>query len=174
MIPTPTTPQQAQQQQIQTVISEFESYSFSDDAEFKAGLPTVVAAIRGRQQTPGQIDEMIGRAQWFYFMRLKGLNIPWETYIANCNSPAPSASASAPNLIESFNMMHSPEKQGMNFDMLCTLISEGRANELPVQQIPQGLNENPASQSSLSARPKPWESFQPQQPYQYYPQGPPS
>lgn len=35
----------------------------------QAGLPTVIGAIRGTKRTAAQIDEMIGRAQWFYFTR---------------------------------------------------------------------------------------------------------
>ena len=35
----------------------------------QAGLPTVIAAIRGKDRSADQIDEMIGRAQWFYFTR---------------------------------------------------------------------------------------------------------
>lgn len=62
------------------IFDEFESYRFSDDPEFRAGLPTVIAAIRGQDRSADQIDEMIGRAQWFYFTRLKGVSIPWETY----------------------------------------------------------------------------------------------
>jgi len=29
----------------------------------------VIAAIRGKDRNADQIDEMIGRAQWFYFTR---------------------------------------------------------------------------------------------------------
>ena len=54
----------------------------------------MIAAIRGKDRNADQIDEMIGRAQWFYFTRcvplplfkcqadnrLKGVSIPWEEY----------------------------------------------------------------------------------------------
>lgn len=29
----------------------------------------MIAAIRGQERSADQIDEMIGRAQWFYFTR---------------------------------------------------------------------------------------------------------
>ena len=35
----------------------------------QAGLPTVIAAIEGKQRTAAQIDEMLSRALWFYYTR---------------------------------------------------------------------------------------------------------
>ncbi|EIW69924.1 hypothetical protein TREMEDRAFT_61696 [Tremella mesenterica DSM 1558] len=76
----PPPPQGGQSAPLQAIFDEFEAYPFSDDPDFKAGLPTVVAAIRAKERTAAQIDEMIGRAQWFYFTRIKNLQIPWEAY----------------------------------------------------------------------------------------------
>ena len=84
-----TTPGAANPPTAHQLFDEFETYPFSDDPDFKvsppaslpcislteaillaqAGLPTVIAAIRGTKRSASQIDEMIGRAQWFYFTR---------------------------------------------------------------------------------------------------------
>lgn len=68
------------------IFDEFEAYPFSDDTDFTAGLPTVIAAIRATKRTAAQIDEMIGRAQWFYFTRLKGVDLSWESYANHASS----------------------------------------------------------------------------------------
>ncbi|KAK1923071.1 hypothetical protein DB88DRAFT_330673 [Papiliotrema laurentii] len=184
----------AQPDAYQQIFSEFESYPFTDDPDFKAGLPTVINSIRGAKRSAAQIDEMIGRAQWFYFTRRKGLDIPWEVYAQHSASPAPlrNSEATPPNtspsttgshpepprrptdpatamggLAEARRMMiqdNTPTmpgregESGMSFAMLCRLISDGRAAEVPgIQQIPDQLNALPPSQSTMAARPKPWE-----------------
>ncbi|ORY26592.1 hypothetical protein BCR39DRAFT_253813 [Naematelia encephala] len=150
----------------QAIFDEFESYPFSDDPDFTAGLPTVISAIRGTKRSAAQIDEMIGRAQWFYFTRLRGLQIPWEVYAQHTLraplppspaggstplQPVPTNPLAAINQIsESRRMMMSDDSQGeaaegsgsggMSFAMLSRLISEGRAGEVPVQYIPEGIN----------------------------------
>jgi hypothetical protein len=47
--------------------------------------------------------------------------------------------------------------EDMKFGDIVRLIAEGRASEVPVPTIPDGINEAPPSVSSLAARPKPWE-----------------
>lgn len=48
-------------------------------------------------------------------------------------------------------------EQSIPFDDVVKLIAEGRAGEIPSVHVPEGLNTTPASESVLSARPKPWE-----------------
>jgi len=150
-------------------------------ADQQAGLPTVIAAIRGKDRNADQIDEMIGRAQWFYFTRysspllppigqrltsrLKGVSIPWEDYARRqatqtyVHPNSPTLSPKAPrsprealqalnNLAEARTMMKDGNgeggegdgAEGLSFGMLSRLISEGRAGEVPVKQIPEGTN----------------------------------
>ncbi|ORX41045.1 hypothetical protein BD324DRAFT_35251 [Kockovaella imperatae] len=185
----------------------FEHYRFSDDPNFRAGLPTVIGAIRGTKRSAAQIDEIMGRAQWFYFTRLYQISIPWESYASWSNGNSSRSSTSHPSsstsssprgsslsrsptplhpapkprdpmavlnhLAEAKRMMEdtsgssssvqssSPGDQGMSFSMLCTLISEGRAGEVPVKMIPDQLNTSPPSDSILPTRLKPWEQPQP-------------
>lgn len=47
--------------------------------------------------------------------------------------------------------------EDMSFTDVVRLISEGRADEVPVPIIPDGIHEGVPSVSALSARPKPWE-----------------
>jgi len=76
--------------------------------------------------------------------------------------------------------------EGLSFAMLSRLISEGRAGEVPVKQIPEGTNvsfffisptvydeareqlliiqEAQPSQATMRARPKPWETASPLEP----------
>lgn len=147
------------------LFQEFEQYPFSDDADFKAGLPTVIAAIRSSKRSASQIDEMIGRAQWFYFTRLKGVCVGWDEYtnwathhqptsprtlspiLSATGVPIPGQDqnpfAALNNIAEARKMMDGGQGQdsdGMSFGMLCKLISEGRAGNVPVQHIPEELN----------------------------------
>lgn len=46
----------------------------------------------------------------------------------------------------------------MPFDQVVRLIQEGRANEVPRKEIPEGLNDEPASESKMAPRRKPWET----------------
>jgi hypothetical protein len=138
----------------------------------------VIAAIRGKDRNADQIDEMIGRAQWFYFTRyapflllykywsdnrLKGVSIPWEEYARHqatqpyIHPNSPTLSPKVPrsprealqalnNLAEAKMMMKDGNGEvdsggeGLSFGMLSRLISEGRAGEVPVKQIPEGTN----------------------------------
>ncbi|WWC65112.1 uncharacterized protein I303_107726 [Kwoniella dejecticola CBS 10117] len=84
--------------------------------------------------------------------------------IPNANtSPEPSrASARMDHLTEAMRMMGNPGTEGqtsLTFDKLVQLIQEGRADELKGKEIPDELNTSPPSESSLNARPKPWQAF---------------
>ncbi|KAL7422955.1 hypothetical protein Q5752_002253 [Cryptotrichosporon argae] len=160
--------------ELRQLCAEFEAYPFSDDADFRAGLPTVIAAVRGSARTPTQIDEMIGRAQWFYFTRLKGVNVPWEAYMSRPSTSAPPQPdvAALDSLGEARRMMAAPDAGagddgagGMSFAMLCRLISEGRAGEVAAAHVPEGLNTAQPSPATMPARAKPWET----QPHQFPP-----
>lgn len=50
-----------------------------------------------------------------------------------------------------------PAIDEMKFADVVRLIAEGRADEVPVATIPDGINEAPPSVSTMKARPKPWE-----------------
>lgn len=50
-----------------------------------------------------------------------------------------------------------PDGPQLPFDEVVRLISSGRADEVPHTDIPEGLNQTPASVPQMSARPKPWE-----------------
>jgi hypothetical protein len=114
---------------------------------------------------------MIGRAQWFYFTRfveynaeliprMKGVQIPWETYIQSRNPrsrpPSPPKILSNPvqlnDIAEARRLMveneaggaepgTSMDAGGMSFGVLVKLISEGRAGEVEgIRNIPDSLN----------------------------------
>lgn len=46
----------------------------------------------------------------------------------------------------------------MPFEQVVRLIQEGRAHEVPRKEIPEGLNVEPASASTMAPRRKPWEA----------------
>ncbi|OWZ80831.1 hypothetical protein C366_00660 [Cryptococcus neoformans Tu401-1] len=152
----------------QSVFEEFESYPFNNDPEFRAGLPTVISAIRGKKLHPSSIDEMLSRAQWFYFTRKKNISLPWESYArhsqmyqraANTNSSS-SALAQLDTLAEARRMLTAKGEtgqQGMSFEMLVRLIKEGKADRVETTPVPDELNEGTPSQPIMTRRPKPWE-----------------
>ncbi|AAW41397.1 expressed protein [Cryptococcus deneoformans JEC21] len=152
----------------QSVFEEFESYPFNNDPEFRAGLPTVISAIRGKKLHPSSIDEMLSRAQWFYFTRKKNISLPWESYArhsqmyqcgANTNSSG-SSIAQLDTLAEARRMLTAKGEtgqQGMSFEMLVRLIKEGKADHVETTPVPDELNEGIPSQPIMTKRPKPWE-----------------
>ncbi|WWC92231.1 uncharacterized protein L201_007185 [Kwoniella dendrophila CBS 6074] len=168
------------------IFKEFEDYKFTEDPVFNAGLPTVFQAIRGKKMTSGLIDKTIAEAQWFYFTtRIKQVSIPFSTYTSfldqhssqsdksDKSDKSPSSPHQAPKakddpgpiqrlnqLTEAMRMMETKGTEGqtgLTFDRLCELIKEGRADELRGKDIPDELNTSPPSQSTLSARLKPWQ-----------------
>ncbi|WVW80905.1 hypothetical protein I302_102896 [Kwoniella bestiolae CBS 10118] len=65
------------------------------------------------------------------------------------------------HLTEAMRMMETKGTEGqtgLTFDKLCELIREGKAEELKGRDIPDELNPLPPSTSTLSSRPKPWQS----------------
>ncbi|WVO17396.1 hypothetical protein L204_105088 [Cryptococcus depauperatus] len=142
------------------IFKEFENYPFNDDSEFKAGLPTVISAIRDKKLNPSSIDELLSKAQWFFFTRKMRIDIPWEAYAAYSRSQYGHVNAATMNqlnvLTEAKSMMQTlgDGQHGLSFDMLCRLIHEGRADEVPRVEVPEGLN---PSISALPTRLKPWE-----------------
>ncbi|KIR35677.1 hypothetical protein L804_01839 [Cryptococcus deuterogattii 2001/935-1] len=152
----------------QSVFEEFESYPFNNDAEFRAGLPTVISAIRGKKLQPSSIDEMLSRAQWFYFTRKKNIDLPWESYARhsqmyqcppNTNSSG-NALAQLDTLAEARRMLTAKGdtgQQGMSFEMLVRLVKEGKADQVEITPVPDELHEGIPSQPIMDRRPKPWE-----------------
>lgn len=63
--------------------------------------------------------------------------------------------SSAPGPIET--TAPGPDGPQLPFDEVVRLISTGRADEVPHHDVPEGLNQTPASVAQMSARPKPWE-----------------
>ncbi|WVQ70698.1 hypothetical protein IAR50_000220 [Cryptococcus sp. DSM 104548] len=167
-------PQPQPPQDDNAVFEAFEAYSFNDDPEFRAGLPTVISAIRGQKMNPASIDEMLSRAQWFYFTRKRNIPIPWESYAHYSRLPHPSPGSSRQahpsphdalrqldSLAEARRMMSARcdvGNEGMSFEMLVRLIQEGRADEVPREEVPDGIHDGPPSQATMAHRPKPWES----------------
>lgn len=210
-------------------------------ADIQAGLPAVIKAIKGKGSTAAQIDDVIARAQWFYFARKHQSSVPFETYL-RCRSretesqpmksptaspttatsmtlagaspvmgsaavlpvssapaidatpaaapasvsvtsapppPHPSAAVSSAEIrvaeaasvagepvaaAASTPAPADPTTENMKFTDIVRLIAEGRADEVPVPVIPDGINEEAPSVSTMSARPKPWERAQAEEP----------
>ncbi|KAK8846518.1 hypothetical protein IAR55_005604 [Kwoniella newhampshirensis] len=159
--------------QYREIIQEFKGYPFTLDADFKAGLPTVLAAIRNLRLSALGADEMIAKAQWFYFIRKKQLDLPWSVYASHLQSPSPSSSPSSRGTPQNHRRQLEPAKLegqrmmapdavaegdgGMSFEMLCRLVAEGRADEMKGETIPDELNSAPPTASTLLQRPKPWQ-----------------
>jgi hypothetical protein len=71
-------------------------------------------------------------------------------------APADEPEAStAPGPIET--TAPAPDGPQLPFDEVVRLISTGRAGEVPHHEVPEGLNEAPASEATMTARLKPWE-----------------
>lgn len=213
-------------------------------ADRQKGLPAILKQAKGKS---ADIDAIIGRAQWFYFGKKRGVSVPFEVYrryrkgelesrpmgtskkfgslmsggqgdssassvpapgagqgpsgagaigaAAGGAAPAPAAPAAAQPgrkgsvsvhgegisvlsaeddaavtraavVVESSGV-RAPAPSGastsepsndMPFDEVVRLIQEGRANEVPRKEVPEGLNVEPASESKLAPRRKPWET----------------
>lgn len=216
----------------------------SREADKQKGLPAILKQAKGKS---ADIDAIIGRAQWFYFGKLRGVSVPFEVYrkyrkgelesrpmgtnkkfgsLMSGGQGAPSgspSSGSAPTpgsqggqgpsgagaigaaaggatqsqaqadqagrkgsvsvhgegisvvsaeddvaatraavVVESSGVQAAgtagEPSNDMPFDQVVRLIQEGRANEVPRKEIPEGLNDEPASESKMAPRRKPWET----------------
>lgn len=215
-------------------------------ADEQKGLPAILKQAKGKS---ADIDAIIGRAQWFYFGKLRGVSVPFEVYrkyrkgelesrpmgtnkkfgsLMSGGQGAPSPSGAGSTLVQGSQGGQGPSAAGaigaaaggatqsqaqadqaheqgrkgsvsvhgegisvvsaeddiavtraavvvessgvqaagtagkpsndMPFDQVVRLIQEGRANEVPRKEIPEGLNDEPASQSKMAPRRKPWET----------------
>nr|XP_031857519.1 uncharacterized protein CI109_007079 [Kwoniella shandongensis]KAA5524591.1 hypothetical protein CI109_007079 [Kwoniella shandongensis] len=164
---------ESQPGQYRDLIEEFKGYPFTLDQEFKAGLPAVVAQIRSMRLGPLGADEMVAKAQWFYFTRKKGVELPWSVYASYIRILEPRSSPSPRTTPKSSSRQLEPAELegqrtmsasavaegdgGMSFDMLCRLVAEGKAGDLKGVTIPDELNPAAPTPSTLPQRPKPWE-----------------
>ncbi|CAK9786550.1 hypothetical protein CC85DRAFT_283159 [Cutaneotrichosporon oleaginosum] len=66
---------------ITELVAAFEAHDFRNDQEFRAGLPAVIKSVKGRGASAADIDDVIARAQWFYFTRKQQTQVPFEVYL---------------------------------------------------------------------------------------------
>lgn len=115
---------------------------------------------------------MIARAQWWYYTRKHALSqIPFETYRQNRtreteSQPMKSSTGSfdslppLPSVAQSHMAIEEMRAAGpgdMTFNDVVRLIAQGRAGEVPTEEVPDGINEAAPSVSTMGARKKPWE-----------------
>lgn len=81
---------------------------------------------------------------------------------SSAQAPGPSSTAAAPadeaQPLTAASVIPSDAPAPATFNDVVRLIAEGRAHEVPVMHVPDGLNLEEPSVSTMKARPKPWET----------------
>ncbi|BEJ16480.1 hypothetical protein CspHIS471_0510850 [Cutaneotrichosporon sp. HIS471] len=67
--------------EVMELVAAFEAHDFRNDQEFRAGLPNVIKSVNGRGVSVADIDDVIARAQWFYFTRKQQSQVPFDVYL---------------------------------------------------------------------------------------------
>ncbi|KAF9168673.1 hypothetical protein DFQ26_002573 [Actinomortierella ambigua] len=152
---------------MQATFERFDSYDFDTDANFQAGLQSILT--KQQDKTTEQQKEAVDNAKFFYFSRFVeafDLN-EYKTWKQspqqqqststdnNDNSAAQESVASSAQPAQPAGASSEPTYP-KSFQEICELIASGQP--IPgIRQIPNNLAEGTPSETKLAPRQKPWE-----------------
>ncbi|KAK7040723.1 hypothetical protein VNI00_009629 [Paramarasmius palmivorus] len=132
-----------------SVLNQYASFPFDSDDAFKQGLAGIIA----RSPPEANHDEISRKAKVFYFNRVTGNTLSIEEA-----ETFEQASAKSSDVDPSADSSSQQQQESLTLAQIKEFIETGRADQLPNNKvIPGGLNEEPPSQSTATARKKPWE-----------------
>ncbi|KAF8513721.1 hypothetical protein BU17DRAFT_95079 [Hysterangium stoloniferum] len=142
---------------------EFSTYPFEGDAVFQEGLQSIISAAQGKSS--GELEDIIGRAKTFYFARITGRKVTWENYLEWRKShplgPFPDPPSDLPGTVPKSMVVDGSDignTEVLSFQRITELIQTGQTHLIPNNKvIPDGLHNEPPTQSAQVARKKPWE-----------------
>ncbi|KAI8972733.1 hypothetical protein BDB01DRAFT_809047 [Pilobolus umbonatus] len=124
-----------------TKFEQFDKYDFDNDAQFKAGLASL---LNNKQSNE---SELLEKAKLFYYTRFKdSFDIDeykdWKKSKGEASTEESTEDENPPRF---------------TFQEIVDMIEKGI--EIPgIKKIPNVLNEGKPSESKMKARPKPWET----------------
>ncbi|SJX64012.1 uncharacterized protein SRS1_14667 [Sporisorium reilianum f. sp. reilianum] len=135
---------------VYTALTQFDEA----DAEFQAGIQTIVGPMQSSGVAPEQIEETKKRAKVFFWSQKTGNQVDYADYTAWL---ATNASIAAPNG-DGADKAHDKEPYPASFDAIVELITTGKTDQIPgIRDIPLKINEQPPTQPTMSRPLKPWE-----------------
>ncbi|KAI8054685.1 hypothetical protein BDF22DRAFT_742626 [Syncephalis plumigaleata] len=140
----------------------FEAYDFVNDTRFQAGLKNLLGKDTVTEEELHSIETE--RARWFYYNKFIEA-FDYDTYYQwkqTRNEPQEDTDKmdkkeeQATSSPETTDSSAQEPAYPNSFQAICELIAAGKP--VPgIRYIPDRLNEEPPSQSSMTPRPKPWE-----------------
>ncbi|KAG0243113.1 hypothetical protein BGW41_002975 [Actinomortierella wolfii] len=144
---------------MQATFERFESYDFDADANFQAGLKSILA--KQQEKTADEQKEAIDNAKFFYFSRFVeafDLN-EYKAWKSSRQAPSGQDSTVAPTSAPSQSTATPSSAEPTypkSFQEICELIASGKP--IPgIRQIPNNLAEGTPSEAKMAPRRKPWE-----------------
>ncbi|KAK3813485.1 MAG: hypothetical protein JOS17DRAFT_779380 [Linnemannia elongata] len=161
-------------QQQEQLFQKFESYDFESDANFQAGLRSIIG--NNQNKSAQEQKEAVEKAKYFYYSRFVQ-NFDYNQYQAwrqlkaatSADQDEPQGSSAPPstNAAPIINETVAEESQSSSataadptypksFQEICELIASGKP--IPgIRQIPNNLAEGTPSEAKLAPKLKPWE-----------------
>ncbi|KAF9975107.1 hypothetical protein BGZ73_001368 [Actinomortierella ambigua] len=153
---------------MQATFERFDSYDFDTDANFQAGLKSIL----GKQQdkTAQQQKDAIDNAKFFYFSRfMEAFDLNEYNAWKQSQPQQPSSSLSTDTKVDIAHESAAPSPQPTqpaapsseptypkSFQEICELIASGQP--IPgIRQIPNSLADGTPSETKMTPRLKPWE-----------------
>ncbi|KIM41385.1 hypothetical protein M413DRAFT_445404 [Hebeloma cylindrosporum] len=131
------------------------SYPFDTDETYQQGLASILGGGKLDPNSPEDLkEEMVRRTRVFYFNRITGSTITMDEAREYELSLLSSTSQSTKGVVEP-----NEEDRVLTFAELKELIETGNVDKIPNNKIiPERLNDAPPSESTATARKKPWET----------------
>ncbi|SPO28643.1 uncharacterized protein UTRI_04521 [Ustilago trichophora] len=145
---------------IYTALTQFDE----TDAEFQAGIQTIIGPMQSSGVAPEQIEETKKRAKVFFWSQKTGNQVDYADYKAwlSSNSIPAATTTSATATVGGTEGGAEKEKEKepypASFDAIVELITTGKTDQIPgIRDIPLKINEEPPTQATMSRPLKPWE-----------------
>ncbi|KAF9550160.1 hypothetical protein EC957_001646 [Mortierella hygrophila] len=160
-------------QQQEQLFQKFESYSFDADANFQAGMKSIIG--NAQNKSAQEQKDAVEKAKYFYYSRFVQ-SFDYNQYQAwrqlkaatsidqdeSQGSSAPSSTPAAPIVDETIaeesqsSSTAADPTYPKSFQEICELIASGKP--IPgIRQIPNNLAEGTPSEAKLAPKLKPWE-----------------
>ncbi|EST08000.1 hypothetical protein PSEUBRA_002392 [Kalmanozyma brasiliensis GHG001] len=145
---------------VYTALTQFDE----SDAEFQAGIQTIIGPMQSSGVAPEQIEETKRRAKVFFWSQKTGNQVDYADYKAwlatQSSIPAASGAVGGAAVAAQAETADKEDKEPYpaSFDAIVELITTGKTDQIPgIRDIPLKINEEPPTQASMDRPLKPWE-----------------
>ncbi|TKY89901.1 hypothetical protein EX895_001198 [Sporisorium graminicola] len=141
---------------VYTALTQFDE----SDAEFQAGIQTIIGPMQSSGVAPEQIEETKKRAKVFFWSQRTGNQVDYADYKAWLASNTSLADTNGAGVASQVDETKAQDKEPYpaSFDAIVELITTGKTDQIPgIRDIPLKINEQPPTQATMSRPLKPWE-----------------